>query len=304
MMFGPVRPTAFMTIMSENADLERIQLTLYSIQSTLVPLRYKPEMVVLATSNISNKTRKELMPFCTRVINIKPLLSNEANVLHCWGMTAYSTIIYIEKTCLVLKDLGYMFPTCPSERGDVLAVEGCDGVPKSFTDASMVVLKPNARLFDELMSKLNSDDKESALNKFSAAFSTARILSNSYDTKLVPLPPKLSPFKKIIRVRHSEKEWGEVLSGESCPPAFNDIETILVKWRRGMEKTTLKLEKVKGIEKNEKLQHIRISKRFKELRKLGIDTKFAMEKAREENLHVDVDDAGVGKQVGAMFGAM
>lgn len=79
------------------------------------------------------------MPFCTRVVSIKSLLSNDANVIHCWGMTAYSTIIYIENTCLALKDLGYMFPTCPSERGDVLAVEGCDGVPKSFTGERLYV---------------------------------------------------------------------------------------------------------------------------------------------------------------------
>lgn len=171
-------------------------------------------------------------------------------------------------------------------------------------DPGMIVLKPNACLFDELISKLNSDDKESSLNTFSDAFSTARILSNSYDTKIIPLPPKLSAFKKFIRVKHSEKEWKEVLSDGSCPPAFNDIQNILVKWHRAVKKTTLKLEKVKGLEKNEKLQHIRIAKRFKELRKLDIDTKFAMEKAREENLHVDVDNEGVSKKVGAMFGAM
>lgn len=78
-----------------------------------------------------------------------------------------------------------------------------------------------------------------------------------------------------------------------------------MKFYESSKTSTIRLEKIDGLEKNEKLQHIRITKRFKELRKLGLNTAMAMDKAREENFGKSEDDSrsAVGKKVGAMFGA-
>ena len=108
------------------------------------------------------------------------------------------------------------------------------------------------------------------------------------------------PGHKILVFLEEQKPWH-----------LNKTDTTITEiqmWNKFYEmskKSTIALEYVKGIETNEKLQHSRISKRFRELRKFGIDTKIAMEKARSENYGYSIDDgkAAVGKKVGSMFGA-
>jgi len=97
-----------------------------------------------------------------------------------------------------------------------------------------------------------------------------------------PIPPSDSTTRDEITSRSYDEEWQ--------------------KFFKASKTTTLRLQYIKGIEDNEKLQHTRIAKRFKELRKFGMATSIAMEKARDEN-YGNFKKEDVGKRVGAMFGA-
>lgn len=154
------------------------------------------------------------------------------------------------------------------------------------TYPSLLIMKPSLSLTDSISNQClmnNSKAKQLNLNCLSSRESENE-LNNA----------------KFIEFDDPKKPWYN-LDFEANASASHKL---WMKFYNSSKTSTLRLEKIKGLEKNEKLQHIRITKRFKELRKLGVSTVMAMDKAREENFGKGTEsNSAIGKKVGAMFGA-
>jgi lipopolysaccharide biosynthesis glycosyltransferase len=166
-----------------DSDQTGAQTLLYSIQKTLDKnIRYPPELVVLVTPDVSQKTRQSLCPpFCTRILPVEHIaLSSSSSSkgginqkiagyqtttpwdqdcprltkLHVFSMVVYDTILFLEPDCLVLQNL---YPLL--QRGKVytesealVAAAPDVWLPDKFNSGVMIV-RPHLATFDNMMAQ-------------------------------------------------------------------------------------------------------------------------------------------------------
>ena len=164
-----------MTLLSSDDFLPGAQTLLYSIQKTLdKSILYPPESVVLATPEVSQKTRDALWPaLCTRILDVSIIPFHKGingkvptkvdgkawdnhnpglTKLHAFRLEVYDTIVFIEPDCLVLEDV---YPLI--KRGKVyteteaLVAAAPDLFPPDRFNSGVMVIRPSQSTFDNMM---------------------------------------------------------------------------------------------------------------------------------------------------------
>jgi glycogenin glucosyltransferase len=195
-VLGPVRPNAIATLITTDDFLEGAQTLLYSLKVKLPAEPFAsdynpPELIVLITPNISEKTRSALYPaFCTRLLQVDPIEIpstssttgtgtgtgtgseesgsdlNSSHVaswsdkcgyskLHIFGQHVYNKILYIDSDCLVKKDVSHLLDLeNASSRGLIAAAP--DIFPPDNFNAGVMLIAPSQELFIDLVSKTES----------------------------------------------------------------------------------------------------------------------------------------------------
>lgn len=147
---------------------------LYSIQKTLdKTIIYPPELVVLVTPDVSQKTRNALWPaLCTRILEV-PILYLPAGInrkipkefakpwddhspgltkLHAFRLEVYDTIVFIEPDCLVLDDI---YPLIKKGKvyteSEALVAAAPDMFPPDKFNSGVMVIRPSQTTFDNMM---------------------------------------------------------------------------------------------------------------------------------------------------------
>lgn len=158
-------------------DLEKgAQTLLYSVQKTLDKnILYPPELVVLVTPDVSQKTRQTLCPaFCTRIVPIERIaLSPSSGInpkvagspttpwdqdcpgltkLHAFSMVVYDTILFLEPDCLVLENLYPLLQKGKvyTESEALVAAAPDVWLPDKF-NSGVMVLRPHLPTFTNMM---------------------------------------------------------------------------------------------------------------------------------------------------------
>jgi len=166
----PPRPDAIVTLITSDDQLAGAQTLMYSIKKNNKSIpKYPPELVVLATPNVSiQRIEDALIPdFCTRVTpvpthgfpsnskqhQIHPAASSQAGgesgvgdltLINVFGLCEYDTVVYIGVNCLVVKDvhdlldLGKVYTI-----SDALIAAAPDIVPPDKFNCGVMVIRPD-----------------------------------------------------------------------------------------------------------------------------------------------------------------
>jgi len=150
----------------------------FEINKKIINDEYLPELVVLVTPNISTKVRSILKPlFCTRIIEVPPIpipqfdnkkegsgKLNESHVkswndcgytkLNIFNLEVYSTILYIDSDCLVVKNVSHLLQFGEKEENEgSLIAAAPDIFPPDKFNAGVMIINPSSNVFADMMEK-------------------------------------------------------------------------------------------------------------------------------------------------------
>jgi len=174
----PPRPNAFITLLTTGDFLAGAQTLLYSIKKALPKNTtdgYPPEIVVLVTPNISKEIKAALHPeLFTRILEVDPISFPEDSIqakqvvtshveswgnqgtltkLHIFRLEQYSTLVYIDADCLVLKDVSHLLDLGKATAKDALLGAASDIFPPDKFNAGVLVLRPSKAIFEDMMAQ-------------------------------------------------------------------------------------------------------------------------------------------------------
>jgi glycogenin glucosyltransferase len=134
-------------------------------------LSYPPELVVLVTPNVSQATRQALYPaFCTRILQIEPIAfpqhseptvsshfeSGGLTKLHIFQLEVYSTLLYIDADCLVVKDVSHLLELGKVHiESEALIAAAPDIFPPDKFNAGVMVVRPSHSVFDNMIAQVS-----------------------------------------------------------------------------------------------------------------------------------------------------
>lgn len=184
---GPPRPRAIVTFLASDDHAPGAQTLLYSIKQNLSSASggYPPEIVVVVTPTVSQEVRDDLCPIlCTRFIEVNfiPMpekktsddekdkneegMSNTSHVsswdkncglskLNILTLEQYSTILYIDADCLVVKDVSRLLDIGEEDADDRkgLIAAAPDIFPPDKFNAGVMVLRPCAHVLLDILAK-------------------------------------------------------------------------------------------------------------------------------------------------------
>ena len=186
----PPRPKAIATFLSSRDFLPGCQTLLHSVRTKLPPTtgqdQYPPELIVLLSSKLKNDESviDRLRFFCDRIIEVEhiPIYRNSddgaASHVKAWDencgwtklrlfeLEGYSTILYIDADCLVVKDVSHLLSIDESDGNNAdntdqttthrrgLLAAAPDIFPPDKFNAGVMVLRPSKEVFLDMMSCL------------------------------------------------------------------------------------------------------------------------------------------------------
>ena len=191
---GPPRPRAIVTFLASDDHAPGAQTLLYSLKQNLSSASggYPPEIVVVVTPTVSQEVRDALCPIlCTRVIEVEfiPMPTkkpsdddkdknededkneeeNTASHVSAWDKNCglsklniltfeqYSTILYIDADCLVVKDVSHLLDIGEEDADDRkgLIAAAPDIFPPDKFNAGVMVLRPCAHVLLDILAKID-----------------------------------------------------------------------------------------------------------------------------------------------------
>ncbi|CAG5090160.1 Oidioi.mRNA.OKI2018_I69.PAR.g12481.t1.cds [Oikopleura dioica] len=187
------------------------------------------ELVCLVSNSISEGTRTRLASEFDDVIVVDVLNSNDDAMLtllkrpelgvtltklHCWKLTQYNKMVFLDADALVVKNIDDLF-----QREEISAVADC-GWPSCF-NSGVFVFKPSVDTFNELIEFAKNEGSfdggdQGLLNDFFSDWSTKsidRILPFGYNVHAAATyayVPAFRRFKDQVKVVHflgSTKPW-------------------------------------------------------------------------------------------------
>lgn len=263
--------------------------------------------------------------------------------LHAFRLRVYDTIVFIEPDCLVLDDL---YPLIKKGKiyteSEALVAAAPDIFPPDKFNSGVMVIRPSQEAFDNMMDQrsllTNYDGSDTGfLNAYFSEWFTEMAplarLPFHYNAQraLYDMTYKkghrnywdlaVAPDLKILHYSGNPKPWTVQEKGDYLTDLWRQwyqrSKNFVARYRKEKEKEEAlrasaeirrkqQEQQAASEERDPRVVHQTVSKRFKELRREGHGVKQAMAMARAE-IGIDEEEDGkvsVGAQVASMFGIM